>query len=77
MYLKRDTSITDIDKLYLLAATILSNGSIQSGSAIQNIVGFKTASQLFRPNGIQFVEAEVGFPIKSELLAEFSQDADE
>lgn len=66
----------DIDKLYLLAATVLRNGKIQAGSALQNVVGYEVASQLLRPTGTTFVEQENGYPISQRLLYDLTSDPD-
>ena len=58
-----------IDKLYLLAATIMKNGKVQSGSALQNEIGFETAVKLFRPNGIHYERRfGVGFKVTDRDL---------
>ena len=64
----------DIDKLYLLTATILQNGKIQSGSAIQKKLGYATTINLFKPNGVNYVEANNGFVIPEKILLKFAQN---
>lgn len=64
----------DIDKLYLLASSLLRNGSVRSGSALQKQVGFDVAVQLFKPNGMTFTEDANGFKISERLLDEFLAD---
>lgn len=65
-----------IDKLYLLAATVLRNGKIQAGSALQNVVGYEIASQLLRPAGTTFVEQEKSYQISQRLLYDLTSDPD-
>ena len=64
----------DIDKLFLLTATVLENGNIQAGTAIQKEVGFDVAIKLAKPNGINFIESENGYKIPASLLYELTED---
>lgn len=61
----------DGDKIFLLTCTLLNNGIIQSGSALQKQLGYKTASQLLKGKGTTFQVGENGYPIDGTILAQF------
>lgn len=64
----------DIDKLYLLAASILKNGIISAGSSIQKYVGFDVASKLYTPRGNNIVAGNTGVKINGTLLTTFTEN---
>lgn len=59
----------DIDKLYLLTSTIMKNGKLQSGSSLQNRIGYDAAIKLERPNGIEYTEGPGGYVVTTSDLA--------
>ncbi len=69
----------DIDKLYLLAMTILEGGKLASGSNIQSIVGYNVASKLEVAAGT-FSETTTNSTrniVKDSLLKELTESLDE
>ena len=69
----------DIDKLYLLAMTILNGGKLASGSNIQSIVGYNVASKLEVAAGT-FSETTTNSTrniVKDSLLKELTEPLDE
>ena len=64
----------DIDKLYLLAASILKNGTVSAGSSLQKYVGFDVASKLYTPRGNNIVAGNTGVKVNGTLLTTFTED---
>ena len=61
----------DGDKIYLLTCTLLNNGKIQSGSALQKLLGYKTTSRLLKGKDTTFQEGPNGYPMDGNVLAQF------
>ena len=61
----------DGDKIFLLTCTLLNNGTVRSGSALQKMLGYKTTSRLLKGKGTTFIEGENGYPINGVELAQF------
>lgn len=75
---KQNTYLTgsdyDIDKLYLLTVSLLNNGELCSGSALQKYIGYEYASKLFTPDGeTTFEESEDGVGIPYFILSRLSK----
>ena len=69
----------DIDKLYLLAMTILEGGKLASGSNLQSIIGYNTASKLEVASST-FSETTTNSTkniVKDSLLKELTEPLDE
>ena len=61
----------DGDKIFLLTSTLLKNGTIQAGSALQKFIGYKHAVKLAKPKGTTFQIDKNGVPVDGNLLAQF------
>ena len=61
----------DGDKIFLLTCTLLNNGTVRSGSALQKMLGYKTTSRLLKGKGTTFREGENGYPMNGTELAQF------
>ena len=64
----------DIDKLYLLAASVRENGMLTSGTYIQRNVGFDVAVELHRPDENKKFKEGAGRGINNQLLEQMGFD---
>lgn len=66
----------DIDKLYVMAFSVNSNGSIFTGSKLQDYFGLGVVSNVVSPNGITYEEGENGVVINYNDLQTLLRAAD-